>query len=151
MPQLLVFAMGRQVVVDKDTSLVSIVSIFSGFTAQKQKDDLEPNGAVPIDWGCAAVFKRTQEDEGKVYELQFRLTLPDGTVNYEGSVPFSMSGLTHSMVVRGADFPASQGGTYLMTASLREYDTEADWEEVGRYPIDVIYLPAKESEVLDEQ
>ena len=150
MPQLLVLAMGRQVIIDKDTNLVSVVSIFSGFTAQKKKDDGVVNTTVPLDWGCAAILRRTEEDEGRVYEFQFRLTFPDGTVHYEAALPISIDVLTNSMVVRGADFPASQDGTYLMTASLREYDVEAEWQKVGQFPIDVSFLPPEESEVPDE-
>lgn len=151
MPKLLVFAVGRQVIIDRDTNLVSVVSIFSGFTAQKQTDDLEPSATAPMDWGCAVVFRRTEEDEGKEYEFLFRLILPDGAVHFEKAVPFSVQTHTHNMVTRGSDFPASQEGTYLLTASLREYDTEAEWQEIGRYPIDVTYLSVKESEVPDEQ
>jgi len=150
MPQLLVLAAGRQIITDKESSLVTIVSVFSGFSAQIQKDDAQLAPVAPLDWGLVAIFKRTQEDTGKVYELRFRLIEPDGNVNFEVLAQFAMTELTHSLPVRSNGFPVAQEGTYTVTASLREYDTEAEWQEVGQYPIDVIYLPPKESEAPDE-
>jgi hypothetical protein len=155
MPPLVIFTVARQIIIDKDSGAISAVAIFSGLTAPMQRADAEnAEGipAIPFEWGCVAIFRRLQEDVGREFEAQFRFIGPDERMLFESPPSrFIVADLTHSIPLKVNGFPVPREGTYIVAAFLREYDIDAKWQEVGRHLIDVSYVPAEESQAMNEQ
>lgn len=139
MPKLQLFAVCQNVITSQEENVPTLVSVIDGFIIEAPAGFTEgPQGALaPGAWAVFASWKKRPGDEGKRFEQQIRMTLPNGE---SGTTP-----------IRGFDFPpprkvvritSRQGafpvipGDCLVELLFREVGAE-DWTVVADYVIDV--------------
>ncbi len=139
MPNILMFAPCDKVILSQEDNSPSLISILETVTINipVAVTELPPETHVPMRWSIFSLWRRTAEDEGKLYQQRTQLVLPNGEVATESLIDFRLMAGTQRNIVSIFGFPIAPPGQCSLKLSLREASQGDQWREIADYPINV--------------
>ncbi len=141
MPRLLNFLPCRNVLINRDDNVPSAIGIITGLSlglSQELPDPIPDDEGISLAWGIISTWLREEGDEGKEFEQEVRLILPNNRVGPKFTIDFHMNGKTYHTTMNITGFPLVPQGTVLLKSFWHEKGQD-EWHEAGEYPIEVIY------------
>lgn len=142
LPKPLIFAPCEKVIVDRESSNISLITVLSNIHLRlPPSDESEKQSAIKIigamKWDIVVLWIQEPGDAGRKFEQQCELLGPDGSVLNKNRTEFVVNKRTHRVITHVHGFPLSRaGGEHLLKLYLRaEGDTER--RVMAEYPIAV--------------
>lgn len=147
MPRLLLFGVCQKAIMDRQSSLVSMIEIISRLQLIIPAGNPLPADTIgPVQWGTAASLLPEDGDEGKVFQTQVEIFSPSGEKKIEiPGEPFTAADRAVQTITNAFGFPIGEAGVYSIKLFLREVSKD-DWKEIFNYPLEVIYTEQKGEE-----
>lgn len=143
MPKLLTCAVCRQVIVDRDDSSISLISLINSLNVNLQPgQNVAPDMALHLEWNVVTAWLRLDGDAGKSFEQRQELITPSGKIIEGGKTLLRFDSSPDSRILtilaKAGNFPVGAAGIVILRVDLREAG-EQGWETCAEYPIEVIY------------
>ena len=133
MPNLVLFAICRNAVVDQADNTVSLMCILNGLTVS---GNITEGAATIIEWAAVCIWERTDEDsEDEVFEFRLRVKLPDGTHHGEALGSFALSQGRHQSIINGPNLPLWREGLIAFELELRSLSKNTEYKQWGTFPL----------------
>src|SRR5947208_702300 len=134
MPDLLVFAACRRVIIDEQDHAASLIGLLDAIKVTVPSGQEIPGDAIiPFEWAVYSWWRTRSDDAGKLFEQRVVLAAPDDTerLNMVQDIDVTAEKYRVSLAVSG--FHVSMPGLYSLKLSVRQKDQ--DWVEVSQYSI----------------
>jgi hypothetical protein len=142
MPELTLFGVCQKAIVETGTNHVSLIGVAPGLTIPRPVGgEIPVNAAVALNWTAVSTWIPSPGDENRVYQQRLVIASPSGTLHAETTMLFSVMGGSHSNTVLSEAFPVGEQGRYEVQLSIRDAETEGDWQFLRSYPIIVTHAP----------
>jgi hypothetical protein len=138
MPDLLVFAACRRVIIDEQDHSASLIGLLDAIKVTVPRDQEIPGDAViPFEWAVYSWWRVRPDDDGKLFEQRVVLVSPDNTekLNMVQDIDATAEKYRVSLTISG--FHVSVSGIYWVKLSIRQKDQ--DWAEVAQYAIKLVH------------
>jgi hypothetical protein len=140
MPKLIVFAPCQKIIVDREDSLVSAISLINGMIVEVPADSPLPDNVETFSpWAVLATWLKEPGDEGKRFEQRLQILSPSGIERGGGTLEFEMTARTHNNTMKGQTLPVSEPGELTLRLSLREANSSTDWAIKAEFPLEIIH------------
>ena len=149
MPRLLYFFACQKAIIDREDTNLSAIGILHGleatYTSTDNADASKP-GRIPGSWAVISGWLRMPGDEDKIYEQHVSILSPEQEELAYIDTVFAMMERNHSNSGNANVFPVTCSGEYDLVLSLREVGDDKQWEEIARYPIEILITQLPEPE-----
>ena len=134
MPKLILLAPAQMITVDRETSLMSLMSILVGLDAQVTAE-VPVNAISPMNWQVATLYFREEGDADKEFDQRIRVFTPDRVPIIESATIFRMVSETHGVIAKIPGFPVGRSGVCTIEVEIKEHKEDTEWRKVGEYPL----------------
>jgi hypothetical protein len=91
MPKLTILAACERVIIEREASLPSLISIFQRMNVQIQDAPLPDNALSPTRWAVFTLWQHTPEERGVAYTQRTEIISPSGEKFAEVTTPFKIT------------------------------------------------------------
>ena len=140
MPKILLFVACEKMIVDAQSNSTSLIGLLDSISIPTPEGKPVPQDAnSPMRWDILAIWLRQPGDEGQVYEQRTYLVQPNGQPKIDGTTTFEMLDHRQDVVANITGLPIGVVGESVVVLSYRKADTDDSWQEVARYPIQIVH------------
>jgi hypothetical protein len=145
MPKLMMLAACERVIVDRVTSLPSLINIFQRMDIQRQDAPLPENAVAPTRWAIFTLWQHSPEEKGIEYTQRTEIICPSGMKFSEATSKFRISETDDLQSKNHIDMFGLPIGTegFLKVRVWLEGIADA----TGEYQFRIKFLPKATSEV----
>ena len=144
MPKLMILTACERVIIDRATSLPSLINIFQRMNIQLQDAPLAENAVAPTKWSIFSLWVHTPEERDVEYTQRLEIIGPSGTKFGEGVTKFKISEVDDLQSKNHVDIlglPINAEGFVKIRVWL-----EGVADATGEYQFLVKYLPKEKNE-----
>jgi hypothetical protein len=128
--------------IDIESNRVSLHEVLEQITVLAAPD---PDLTVAIGYDVVSLWMRSNPDIPIRGDCQIGIVSPSGTVMHTFHIDIDLETHERSRTrLHVGGFPATEPGRHLIVAAVRE-DGEAEWREVARIPVRLVFEPPAEA------